>query len=245
MIMKKYIILFYILTNSIVCLFAQTKNTETKQQQWPRKTYGMDSIQRLKTINNAEFIFEGFLKYSSSSYDTTKRTRGINCDIVEITKVFKGDIAPGSIVKLLFQRNWKQVASSGVPTDSIIQIYFCKENSELKQYLPKETSIYSNLRILAGVNEMSYYAEWDNMIDFQHDPVGLGLEFKNKANVYSYLRGFSGLTVPEYEEPKQKRPAPCTHCGKSITQAQLDSMEREIDIKNKERVKKEYFNNNK
>jgi hypothetical protein len=232
--MKKIFLLCLIILQ-VSCLFAQNNNNSTFRE-IQAKLYAeqkqQDSIMRENTLNNAEFVFEGVIKYYSSNYDTIDRNiNGVGYYIVDIKKVFKGNIAP-VIVKIIFKMEDDEAASSGVPYRDTVAIFFCKGKSELKNYLPKESDKYSNLLTLGGYNELSSKG-W-SMIQMEPPFWGFDKEFKNKTTAYDFLRKYPGLNIPVYKEPSFVIP-PCTNC---ITKEQYDSLGREFDKQVKERAKK-------
>ena len=153
--MKKYILLIGIIVSQFNLAIAQDSiPTYYSNHPFPKRNFkpkfigsNKDSIMREKTLHNAEFVFEGIIKYVSASYDTLNRgISGVEYNIVEIKKVFRGKIDSGTIVKVLFQRAANAMAGSGIPKDTI-GIFFCKSSSELKKYLTRDSN-YNNILIL-------------------------------------------------------------------------------------------------
>jgi hypothetical protein len=236
--MKKYIVLICLLATQLISLLAKEDSIVQKAREavalhnqkaiakLEAEQMKRDSIMRENTrentLKNAEFVFEGVVKYDSAYVIKYNSVHRVNYDsefgviaysIVDIKKVYKGNISPGTVKVVTLLDNEYEIYSSGVPNDSIA-IFFCKTATrELKESLHKGSDKNNNLQILGGYNELISVG-WNTICFSEHaKPRGLGMDFKNKAEVYKFLQGYPGLNVPDYKEPPYVR-TPCADCAK-------------------------------
>ncbi len=192
---------------------------------------GATALCSKNTPRDAEIVFEGVRKYNGGNGGS------VAYDIVDVKKVFKGNIAPG-LVKVVYLLGEGVIALNGVPSRDTLAIFFCKATSELKKYLPKDTGKTSKLLILSVYNEESPWIY--STIEMRRWYSGFGKEFKNKTEVYDFLRAIPGLNVPAYSEPPKVN-KPCPDCAKVYSAAYFDSLrieqKKQHDRFNKKKVK--------
>jgi hypothetical protein len=217
--MKKKILILLLIFTQLISLSAQI---------WKNKK---DSIRFAKTIKNSEYVFEGIIPTICDDGG------GYYNYIVIITKVFKGKIKIGTIVKIRYPlRNGEFIDGCGTPADSV-GIFFCKKKSdyETNKNLSKDHLSSDTLRLFA-YNERA--DEKENIIVLVSRVYRVyGNRNNYAAEVYNFLRSFHGLNVPPYEEPikKQLPYIPCEGCIKLQleSKAQADSEMNIIRKRNK------------
>jgi len=220
--MKKYLLIACLITTQFINLQAQF-DLEKIFKNWYRDKREGSNIIREKTLNDAEIVFEGLIKYYNSTYYLNGgEVKGITYCIVDAKEVFKGKMALGR-VKVVFGKDDFELpkCDSATAKDTFPSIFFCKKTSELKRFLSKETNNDSNLLILGGFNESKSW-EWN---EFQMGPGfhGFDKKFESKGAVYDYLRTYSGLNIPVYEDPPKVINSG-TNNSKSLTGSQTDSI---------------------
>ena len=210
--MKKYILLICLLATQLISLMAQNDSIKARQNGWgeltpdQKKRYleimaeerQRDSITREDVLNNAEFVFEAVVKkidyYPRIDSDGLKRL-GISW-ILKVTKVFRGNLKPGTVEMVGESGNGvgiqQQRETDNQQRDTLF-IFFCRVANEYP-YNPKYNIYPVDNKTILAIYSKEASDSYDRIdVNLRQ---GFNKRFASKGDIYRYIAKYPNVKIP-------------------------------------------------
>lgn len=209
----------------VLILFVGVYGQESTQTDNNWQKYYNNERERVR--DSAEFIFEGVVKKMDMYHriDIQGKDYIATSEIVEITKIFRGNLKPG-LVEIAGKINGdiqipQQRINRKLNSDTIF-IFFGRIANEYP-YDPKYNiyPVNNNVILTSYSNILGYGISLRSLI-------GLKKRFKSKGDIYNYIRSFPNITMPfiTKEDTVLRRPNHIVKPGspQRISKAEEDSL---------------------